>query len=115
MKIEPTYVTDKQKFILKDKGIEEVNGLSIGIQQWEIIEWLRILHGIWIYSYPVHPFNSDENNDYPKTVWVSKIISTNYRFEEKFINVDNGLAINHYNTPQKAYSAAFDYILNTII
>lgn len=81
-------------------------------EQHQVVEWLRVNHGIWVFSYPIHPFNSDEDNDYPKTVWISKIISTDYRFEEKFIDADNGLAINHHHSPQEAYSAAFDYIKN---
>jgi hypothetical protein len=80
-----------------------------------IVEWLRVNHDIWVYSYPIHPFNSDEDTSYPKTVWISKIISTNYKFEEKFIDADNGLAINHHKSPQEAYSAAFDYVLNNLI
>ena len=85
-------------------------------EQWQVVEWLRVNHGIWVYSYPIHPFNSDEDDGYPKTVWISKIISTNYVFQEKFIDSDNGLAVNHHNSPQEAYSAAFDYIrLNNLI
>jgi len=79
------------------------------------IEWLRINHGIWAYTYPIHPFNSDEDSDYPKTVWVSKIISTDYRFEERFINSNNGLAINHHHSPEEAESEAILYALKNLI
>jgi hypothetical protein len=77
-----------------------------------LIEWLRVNHGIWIYTYSVAPYIS-EDEDYPKIVWVSKI--QKFKEFDIFVNTDNELAINHFNTPQEAYSAAFDYVLNNLI
>jgi len=105
------YISGINEFI----GCVDKKELFTAPEQWQVIEWLRINHSVWVYSYPIHPFNSDEDNDYPKTVWISKIISTNYKFEESFINSDNELAINHHHSPQEAYSAAFDYILKELI
>jgi len=82
-------------------------------EQHIVVEWLRINYGIWIYTYPVAPFIVDDE-DYPKIVWVSKICSLNQVNFEKFIDADNGLAVNHHS-PEKAYNAAFDYILNNLI
>jgi len=84
-------------------------------EQWQVVEWLRVNHGIWVYTYPVAPFVADDE-DYPKIVWVSKICSLSQVNFEKFIDADNGLAVNHHRSPQEAYSAAFDYIrLNNLI
>jgi len=83
-------------------------------EQHVVVEWLRLNHNIWVYTYPVAPFISDDEN-YPKIVWVSKICSLNQLNFEKFIDADNGLAINHHYSPQEAYSVAFDYILKELI
>jgi hypothetical protein len=92
----------------EDKGYFETFSAP---EQHVVVEWLRVNHGIWVYSYPVTPFLTDDE-DYPKVVWVSIICSLNQVNFEKFINSNNGLAVNHYYFPQEAYSSAFDYILN---
>jgi hypothetical protein len=58
-------------------------------EQWQVVEWLRIKHGIWVYVKQTH------NN--------------NFCFE---ITGRDGNVFNMNKTPQEAYSAAFDYILN---
>jgi hypothetical protein len=59
-----------------------------------VVEWLRVNHGIWVYSY---------NNG---TSWIGSIQKTN----GSIIRI-----IPANDTPQEAYSAAFDYILNNLI
>jgi hypothetical protein len=129
IQIEPAYVSFEQAWKLKDKGLNfwckyrytdfngriqlEENASEIfpyAPEQHQVVEWLITNHGIWIYTYPVAPFVID-GEDYPKIVWVSKICSLNQVNFEKFIDADNGLAVNHHRSPQEAYSAAFDYIL----
>lgn len=88
--------------------------MGLAPEQHQVIEWLLDTHGIWVYSYPVSPFNLD-GDDYPKVVWVSKVVSLKQVNFEKFVNSDNGLAINHHHSPQEAISAAIDYILKEII
>jgi hypothetical protein len=59
-----------------------------------VIEWLRVNHGIWIYVLPY---------------------STLFRpYAEELVDNDKfGKWEGHkYSTPQEAYNAAFDYILN---
>jgi hypothetical protein len=65
-------------------------------EQWQVVEWLRVNHGIW--------------------VWVEK-----GRNPENFYPaIDSGKEIASFkhlpkmwrDTPQQAYSAAFDYIFN---
>lgn len=75
-----------------------------------ILEWLRVNHSIWIYTYPVAPHIID-NENYPKIVWVSKICSLNQLNFEKFIDANNGLAVNHHLSSQDAYCSAIDYVL----
>lgn len=126
MKINPTYVTFKQAKILKEKGFDELtkvwrqhgNGISrdvIGKQdyynrkgdvytslpeQWQVIEWLRINHGIWI------ELKSPD------------MINTGYYFTIhkpfKFGNFYNEDTL-YFNSPQEAYSEAFDYVLDNLI
>lgn len=76
----------------------------------EVIMWLYEKHGIWIYAYPVQPLVFNDEN-YPKTVWVVKCLSMNQIMFEKFIDTNNGLAINHHNSPTEAYEAAIEYVL----
>jgi len=77
-----------------------------------VVEWLRINHGIWVY-----------------VDWMSRTKPYNHGFYSYLrgtnmpLNKDNWIPINDtiepgyqvFETPQKAYSAAFDYILNNLI
>ncbi len=66
-------------------------------EQWQVVEWLRVNHDIWVsvnvtinmWFYSIHTPSTGK-----------AIIST---------------SDNHYNTPQEAYSAAFDYVLKELI
>jgi len=66
-------------------------------EQWQVIEWLRVNHGIWIVVSPLLNHNFfytilDLNSD--------RLIPLNYGDDTNF----------KYKSPQEAYSAAFDYI-----
>jgi hypothetical protein len=72
-------------------------------EQWQVIEWLRINHGIWIYT------------------WYSSINMT-YRVWYQNLNIKgkdtnpNEISLNKIcNTPQEVYSEVFDYILTNLI
>ena len=80
----------------------------------EVVMWLYEEKSVWIYSYPVQPF-SDGEEDYPKTVWISICVLMNQVMFEKFVDADNGLAINHHKCPITAYEAAIEYVLNNLI
>ncbi len=58
-------------------------------EQWQIVEWLRINHGIWV-----------------------SIRVSNNKFNLLVTNLSGDILFNDsaFNTPQEAYSAAFDYI-----
>lgn len=64
-------------------------------EQWQVVEWLRIKHGIWVWVRPYKDHAADNNdpiqhqmNVYKRGVTVSK----------------------EFNSHEEAYSAAFDYI-----
>jgi hypothetical protein len=124
-KIEPTYVTFEQAKLLKEKGLyfplssdncywtsdgkriasynwftpEELSNYVDSLQQWQVVEFLRINHSIWV-----------EVRYYE---FVKMFI-----YEIVGLNNNKGMTsrgVEHFDTPQKAYSAAFDYILKELI
>jgi len=127
--IKPTYVTREQAKWLKEKefdlptyayysglnfytgeyknhsqttiGDTPMHKMLIGYtsapEQWQVVEWLRVNHGIWIYV-----VGGGNNRYYPM-----------YQDKNQYklaLDLDK-----FYDTPQEAYSAAFDYILNNLI
>jgi hypothetical protein len=122
-KIEPTYVTREQSKWLKEKefdlptyayysglnfytgeyknhsqttiGDTPMHKMLIGYtsapEQWQVVEWLRVNHGIWV-----------------------SIRVSNNKFNLLVTNLSGDILFNDsaFNTPQEAYSAAFDYIKN---
>ena len=127
--IKPTYVTREQANRLKEKefdlptyayysglnfytgeyknhsqttiGDTPMHKMLIGYtsapEQWQVVEWLRVNHGIWVYV-----VGGGNNRYYPM-----------YQDKNQYklaLDLDKC-----YDTPQKAYSAAFDYILNDLI
>jgi len=61
-----------------------------------VIEWLRVNHGIWIEVRRTSHFNEIRYQSY---------------INEKYLSGDMGGYVSH-TTPQEAYSAAFNHILN---
>lgn len=123
MKIQLTYVSFEQAKLLEEKGFNEMcnllyhyngsnavymlnkNDENFGFsapEQWQIVEWFRVNHGIWVDI----TLSSD-----------SKFL--NLIRDIKNSNTHLGIArVNNssfFNTPQEAYSAAFDYILNNLL
>jgi len=66
-------------------------------EQWQVVEWLRIKHGIWIEVIMTYP-NKWEYNCLE--------IESNKQLAEIHSQL---------SSPQEAYSAAFDYILTNLI
>jgi len=98
--IQPTYLTFKQTKLLKEIGFEDIQidyGLNQMLnnckapEQWQVVEWLRINHSIWV------------------EVLTEKSL---FIFQIKKIGKGGFIAGKFENTPQEAYSAAFDYVLN---
>ena len=101
MSIEPTYITFEQAKWIKEKGFKNIEidyGLNQMLnncnppEQWEVVEWLRVNHGIWVFV------GADAFNK--KKFWGSVLnLTTDKNKQTRFCS-----------TPQEAYSAAFDYI-----
>jgi hypothetical protein len=136
MRIEPTYVTFEQARLLEEKGfnvkclmkyqvvpsqfcndsqqwkkefitLSPNNAKTIfeciaAPEQWQVVEWLRINHDIWVS---------------PGIVTLNRIT----QWFPRYFKITNGLLeipkdINgNFNTPQEAYSAAFNYTLKELI
>jgi hypothetical protein len=98
-KIKQTHVTYEQAKWLKEKKLDfhvpniySEEKLSTP-EQHQVVEWLRVNHGIW-----VSVLIPTENT------WYFKIESV---WSRSVYYMTSG-----YNSPQEAYSAAFDYIKN---
>lgn len=119
--IEPTYVSFEQAKWLKEKGYKsksryyDGSGKLVSVpnipendyrhtnnymqtfrweapEQSQVVEWLRLNHGIWVTAEMI-PFEKGRF------------------FEYSICDFDNCLKQNGvYESPQEAYSAAFDYI-----
>jgi hypothetical protein len=108
--IEPTYATFEQAKWLKEKGFDNVcsnyyhiRGKLMNLEngdtgewecdspeQWQVVEWLRVEKGIWV------------------SVLSTPDLSMFY-FAITTKRSKNRISEN-YNSPQEAYSVAFDYI-----
>jgi hypothetical protein len=79
-------------------------------EQWQVVEWLRVNHGI-----NVLPIESYTYPDEIKNRWKYQIINKQEKnrhiFNKKFF-IESDY---EFQSPQEAYSAAFDYILNNLI
>jgi hypothetical protein len=78
-------------------------------EQWLVVEWLRVNHGIWVYV--------TQKIDWGKTLdSIPTFVNNTWEFYIDKVNSfqRNGLTVhfenNFHNSPQEAYSAAFDYI-----
>lgn len=68
--------------------------------------FFREKYGLDFYSYRVLPF-IDENDPYPKQVWVGKI-------NTQFVNTDNGLAINHFHSYEEGELACLNNLIEIV-
>jgi hypothetical protein len=78
----------------KDRGYFETFSAP---EQWRVVEWLRVKHGIWVSIF--HKRHSMDKH-YGYTIKHPNEIETK---------------LWEFNSPQEAYSAAFDYVLNNLI
>ena len=122
MEIKPTYVTFEQAKLFLTKGIRcetnksyvyrfkehEDKGYNPSLtdkpllcdipapEQWQVVEWLRVNHGIWV-----------------SVDMVYEVTQTGFWYSIRQSKEDDmAIGSNEYPTPQQAYSAAFDYIKN---
>jgi hypothetical protein len=132
MKSKPIHVTFEQAKLLKEKGFDELcqsgyndctynygefltpinnkNSQDICIsapEQHQVVEWLRINHGIWISVYTMDKWLSTGNDR-------TQIFDYSIK-QMKLGLIDISKKPEEFNSPQEAYSAAFDYILKELI
>ena len=123
--IKPTYVTFEQAKRFKEKGFDveckmcvqdgddrplpldcgntlhknSIHPYYSAPEQWKVVEWLRLNHGIDIFIVPTNrciPFD-------------------NYKFNIYKNKELRQLSLLDFKSPQEAYSAALDYVLNKLI
>jgi len=138
--IKPTYVTREQANRLKEKefdlptyayysglnfytgeyknhsqttiGDTPMHKMLIGYtsapEQWQVVEWLRVNHGIWVQGpFPI-------NNG--KWEWVIFLLNEPLENTDGYKNIMSlHTKQRQFNSPQEAYSAAFDYVLKELI
>lgn len=78
-------------------------------EQWVVVEWLKINHDIWL-SVHLELCEGYEGYDFN-----FEFIHNSYKTHEKQEILYKELGETVYKSPQEAYSAAFDYILNNLI
>lgn len=97
----PYNITGYDGILLNEKYIDN-NVFIYAPEQWEVVEWLRVNHGIWVIAdHSIHP------DGY---YWMIKNLKTN-----KIIHSETNAFQPNFKSPQEAYSAAFDYVLNNLI
>jgi hypothetical protein len=134
MEIKPTCVTFEQAKLLKEKGFDvntdacfhsllgyeieaPINwdndrGYLVRPEQWQVVEWLRVKYKVFIgitITYPNGKYFCRIINDWTKT----HKGAGNFYYPDDEKQIDNDLEC--YNSPQEAYSAAFDYVLTKLI
>jgi hypothetical protein len=75
-------------------------------EQWQVVEWLRINYGIWISVDMIYEKNQTKFN--------FSINKENVKSIDSNVPFGVGKYDLEYSTPQEAYSAAFDLILNKL-
>jgi hypothetical protein len=80
------------KWIKEDGGYYNTTNLLIAPEQHQVVQWLRVNHGIWVYSYT------------NGKIWYACIQHT---FGDM---VELPSRLGEHKSPQEAYSAVFDYI-----
>jgi hypothetical protein len=122
--IKPTYITFEQAKWLKEKGFkigsnrgylpngelsysqyaslcyndeEDYPTRYSAPEQWQVVEWLRVNHGIWVES-----LHRGDMGDF--IFKVVELNENNWKKHPHYIHNEG------FNSPQEAYSAAFDYI-----
>jgi hypothetical protein len=90
----PIKNTPKKLYVIGENFVLKDENAIPAPEQWEVCEWLRLNHGIWISVQPNEPFTDND--------WCNKI----------YTDLKLQFAFEGYSKPQEAYSAAFDYVLN---
>jgi hypothetical protein len=92
----PYNITGYDGILLNEKYIDN-NVFIYASEQWQVVEWLRINHGIWVES-----LHRGDMGDF--IFKVVELNENNWKKHPHYIHNEG------FNSPQEAYSAAFDYI-----
>jgi hypothetical protein len=84
---------------------ERLERLISAPEQHQVVEWLRVNHGIWVSVGVGNLFHGDK----------FFILIKKYNIDRWELTPLDNERHSPYDTPQQAYSAAFDYILNNLI
>jgi len=123
--MEKDFVTFDQGKLLKDKGFNVITDARFFFnselttetqsqsskptipapQQHEVVKWLLKNHGIWVEASVLQVFE----NKVAMTAWFFYV-----RYEKQGWKIEFPTK-ERFNSPQEAYSAAFDYVLNKVI
>jgi hypothetical protein len=127
MEITPTYVTFEQAKKLKDKGwnlkckkyyngslLQNSRGSNLkecykiyAPEHWQVVEWLRVNHGIWITIFIMEKEKIDGSG------WECYYDYSIKQMKIGLINISKKLE--EFNFPQEATSAGIDYVLDNLI
>jgi len=81
-------------------------------EQWQVVEWLRINHGIWVGLIA----DDDYTFKFEINTWSWYEPEKCHRLGHRVLGKSMwGTSSKPYDSPQKAYLSAFDYILNNLI
>jgi len=86
------------KWIKEDGGYHNTVNVFIAPEQWQVVEWLRVNHGVWVVAIPML-HNGVTLTYYPSI------------FEQ---GVGEDIE-KYFNSPREAYSEAFNYIMQHIL
>jgi len=105
-KCETSYYTHYEKLMIENNGVTKITPMHnySRAEQWQVVEWLRVNHGIWIQV----SFSCNNKGEF---YWYWQCKKANNNFVFKNWDSDNL----EFNSPQEAYSAAFDYILKELL
>lgn len=102
--VQPTYVTSDQVKKLKEKKFYEEDDLIVMPEQWEVIEWLRVNHKIWIaIDVDCRDFFGTDLLFFFRICSVGEDLRCLYTSEK------------YFETPEEATSTAIDITLNNLI
>jgi len=111
---------DKSPFLQEESGLFDWNNntyleYTSAPEQHQVVEWLRVNHGIIVSVLPDNDINFINTQKVIFTPTINIAVEGLYNLYRELIRDCEGNGISCFNSPQEAYSAAFDYILNNLI
>lgn len=95
----------KELWVVGNVAVQNIKNIILAPEQWQVVEWVLQVHKIFISVMPYDTITS-------KKEWTTTIFDMEWG-EDKEIHFNK--KIGGCETKEDAYSAAFDYILKTIL